>query len=106
MSLVDLSVAGAFGTYDELQLTVNAYIGGRLATNGGLDMTTNDPEEPELCGMLLPSGKNDYCIISFDNPGLFTITASYQANYWAYPKRYTASKSLIVTIRAYPPGSP
>ncbi len=108
MSIKDLSVAGAFGTYDLLRLTITAYIGGNLGTSGGLDMTSSDPEEPILCGMTLPSGTNDYCNITFDNPGVFTITVKYQPNYWAYPPRYTASKSLIVTIRAYPtpPGSP
>jgi hypothetical protein len=109
MSIKDLSVAGAFGTYDDLLLTVNAYVGEKLATSGGLDMTSSDPEEVILCGMTFPrSGRNDYCSITFDNPGVFTITAKYQPNYWAYPPYYTASKSLVVIIRAYPtpPGSP
>ena len=99
MSIRDLTLPGDFLVHDVLRLTVNVYVGGRPANSGDVNLTTNDPQEPELCGILQPAGpSSNYCNIDFPNPGSFTITASYELVY-NWPPHYTSTQTLPVKIQ-------
>ena len=97
MSLKDLIVPGAFAPNDELRLTVNVLVGGKPAKQGDVNLITNDPKEPELCGIIQPPRKLNYCNIDFPNAGHFTITAEYEPIY-NFPSHYKVISRLAVAI--------
>lgn len=99
MSLVDEESPGMFWTNDELRVTIQVFVGGVRTRAGITDLTTNDPQERELCEIsALPFG-GDYCNIDIPNPGRWTIDARY-ARVDTWPEHYTTSRLLIVKINS------
>jgi hypothetical protein len=106
MSIRTDELAGEFAPNDQLKLTVVVLVGGKPARSGDVDLTTNDPREPDLCGIIEPANsKKDYCNIDFPNRGKFVITARYEPVY-IYPPHYTTTQTLVVRIRKYGSASP
>lgn len=97
MSLVDEESPGKFWTNDVLRLTVQVFVGGTRTRAGITDLTTNDPEELELCEVSALPFSGDYCNIDIPNPGNWTIEARF-ARMDTWPERYTSSKAIRVKI--------
>lgn len=97
MSLVDEESPGMFWTNDELRLTVEVFVGGKRTRAGITDLTTNDPQERELCEISALPLVGDYCNIDIPNPGRWTIVARF-ARVDTWPEHYTTSRALRVKI--------
>lgn len=104
MTVTDIQFPGKFWRSDELRLTVKIYAGAALARRGITYLTTNDPQEPQLCAISIRPGSGNYCNIDFPNDGRWTIIAKY-ASVDKWPPRFVALKRIGVAIPALTPAS-
>ena len=98
MTIRDTDHPGKFWASDTLKLTVNVTIGGRPASQGDTQLTTSDPKEPSLCGIVMGESGHS-CNVDFPHPGRWIIVAKYEGSN-AYPPRFVASKAIAVLIRS------